>query len=203
MAVIAISRQFGAGGRTLGRAVAEQLGFPFLDKELIQKVAEKARVSDNWVASIEKEAGGRLLKFVSGLVSRGFIERILDDERGYIDEEIYLDLLGQIVRQIAEEGDAVILGRGSQYILRDSPDAYHVLLVGNKTDRVRFMEEHYELTPSRAIKIVNMEDRRRANLYRKFGQEDYDDPMLYHLVLNMSHVHLDRACRLICRLMTG
>ncbi|MCF8050465.1 MAG: cytidylate kinase-like family protein [Desulfobacterales bacterium] len=203
MAVITISRQFGAGGRTLGRAVAKQLGFPFLDNELIQKVAEKARVSNNWVASIEKEAGGRLLRFVSGLVSRGLIDRILDDERGYIDEEIYLDLLGQIIRQIAEEGDAVILGRGSQYILRDSANAFHVLLVGEKADRVRFMEEHYELNPSRAVKVVNMEDRRRANLYRKFGREDYDDPILYHLVLNMSHIHMDRACWLICRLISG
>lgn len=203
MAVITISRQFGAGGRTLGKIVARELGFPFLDKELIQKVAEKARVSSNWVVSIEREAGGRLLKFVSGLVSRGLIDRVLDDERGYIDEEIYLDLLNEIIRQIAAEGDAVILGRGSQYILRDAPDAYHVLLIGNKPDRVRFMEEHYELTPARALKVVTMEDRRRANLYRKFGREDYDDPELYHLVLNMSQVHIDKACRLVSRLVSG
>ena len=200
MAVITISRQFGAGGKTLGKAVSEKLGFPFLDSELIQMVAQKARVSTNWVASIEKEAGGRLLKFISGLVSRTLVDRVLDDQRGYIDEEIYVDLLQQIVRQIAEEGNAVLLGRGGQYILRDDPSARHVLLVAEKPDRVRFMEEHYEMTPPRALKTVNMEDRRRANLFRKFGREDYNDSGLYHLVLNMSQLHMDVACQLVCRL---
>ena len=203
MAVITLSRQFGAGGITLGKAVAERLGYPFLDNELIQMVARKARVSTNWVASIEKEAGGRLLKFVSGLVSKGLVDRVLDEQRGYIDEEIYVDLLHQILRQIAAEGNAVVLGRGGQYILRDEPGAIHVLLVGAKADRVRFMEEHYEMTPPRALKTVNLEDRRRANLYRKFGREDYDDPMLYHLVLNMSQLHMDVACHLVCRMAAG
>ena len=203
MAVVTISRQFGAGGITLGKAVAERLGFPFLDNELIQMVARKARVSTNWVASIEKEAGGRLLKFVSGLVSRSLVDRVLDEQRGYIDEEIYVDLLQQILRQVAEEGDAVILGRGGQYILRDNPNAVHILLVGAKPDRVRFMEEHYEMTPARAQKTVNLEDKRRASLYRKFGQEDYDDPRLYHLVLNMSQLHMDVACQMVCRLVAG
>jgi cytidylate kinase len=203
MAVITISRQFGAGGITLGRAVAERLGIPFLDEELIQMVAQKARVSTNWVASIEKEAGGRLLKFVSGLVSRSLVDRVLDEQRGYIDEEIYVDLLQQIIRQIAAEGDAVIIGRGGQYVLRDEPNAFHILLVAAKEDRVRFMEEHYEMTPDRARKTVNLEDKRRANLYRKFGREDYDDSRLYHLVLNMSQLHMDVACQVVCRLVAG
>jgi cytidylate kinase len=128
------------------------------------------------------------------------VDRVLDEQRGYIDEEIYVDLLQQIIRQIAAEGDAVILGRGGQYILRDDPNAFHVLLVGAKNDRVRFMEEHYEMSPPRARKTVNLEDRRRASLYRKFGREDYDNPMLYHLVLNMSQLHMDVACQLVCRL---
>ncbi len=203
MPVVTISRQFGAGGKTLGKAVADRLGIPFLDNELIQMVARKARVSTNWVASIEKEAGGRLLRFISGLVSRSLVDRVLDNQRGYIDEEIYVDLLHQIISQIAAEGDAVILGRGGQYILRNDPEAYHILLVGDKPDRVRFMEEHYEMPPSRALKVVTMEERRRANLYRYFGREDYDDPQLYHLSLNMSQVHMDVACRLVCRLVSG
>ncbi|MGD8369419.1 MAG: cytidylate kinase-like family protein, partial [Desulfobacterales bacterium] len=170
MAVVTISRQFGAGGITLGKAVAERLGFPFLDKELIQMVAQRARVSTNWVTSIEKEAGGRLLKFISGLVSKSLVDRVLDEKRGYIDEEIYIELLQEILRKIALEGDAVIIGRGGQYILRDEPNALHILLVAHKKDRVRFLEEHYEMPPNQALKTVNLEDKRRATLYRKFGR---------------------------------
>lgn len=198
MSVITISRQFGAGGITLGQAVAKELGYTFVDNEIIQNVAHEAKVSTDWVKSIEKEAGGKLLKFISSLVSKNLVDRILDDQRGYIDEEIYVDLLHQIIRQLAAEGNVIILGRGSQYILSEQKDVYHVLLVAKKADRVKFMEEHYELTPTPALNAVNNEDKRRLNLYKKFGKQDYDNPDLYHLVLNMSRVHMDTAIKLVC-----
>lgn len=202
MSVIAISRQFGAGGKTLGEMISRQLDYIFVDNEIIQLVAKQAKVSTNWVESIEKEAGGRLLKFMSGLVRKSFIDRILDNERGYIDEEIYVDLLHKIITKIADESNAVILGRGGQYILRDRPDVFHILLVAEKDDRVRFMETHYNLSPAQALQSVNREDKRRSNLYRKFGKENYDQPDLYHLVLNMSKLELDHACDLVCELVS-
>ena len=152
------------------------------------------------LAEMEKEAGGKFQRFISQLVPKGLIDRILDDQRGYIDEEIYVDLLHDIIRKIADEGDAVILGRGSQYILKDYKDAKHVLLVADKEYRIRFMEEKYDLFTKHAVNSVNLEDKRRINLYRKFGKEDYDSPAHYHLVLNMSKVDINRACRLICLL---
>jgi cytidylate kinase len=203
MAVITISRQFGAGGITLGKKIAKQLGYSFYDSEIIQRVAKQANVSTRWVESMEKEAGGKMQRIISGLVSRSFMDRFLEDKYGYIDEEIYVDLLQEIIRQIHAEGNAVILGRGGQYILKEAPDARHVLLVAAKEDRVRFMEEHYELTPAKALRAVNEEDRRRANLYKRFGKEDYEDPNLYDLVLNMSKMNIDRACHMVCRLITG
>ena len=203
MSVIVISRQFGAGGKTLGEMVSEKLDYTFVDNEIIQMVAKKAKVSRNWVESIEKEAGGKLLKFMSGLVRKSFIERILDNQRGYIDEEIYVDLLNKIITQIAEEGNALILGRGGQYILRDHSNVFCVLLIAEKADRIHFMEEHYDLSPSQALQSVNREDKRRVNLYKKFGKENYDQPDLYHLVLNMSKLSLETACDLICELVNG
>ena len=202
MAVITISRQFGAGGKTLGEMISKQLEYTFVDNEIIQMVARRAKVSTNWVESIEKEAGGKLLKFMSGLVRKSFVERILDDERGYIDEEIYVDLLHNIIGQLADEGSAVILGRGGQYILRDHKDVTHVLLIADKEDRIHFMEEHYDLSEAQALQAVNREDKRRVNLYRKFGKENYDHPDLYHLVLNMSKLDLEKACDLVCELVT-
>jgi len=202
MAVITISRQFGAGGRTLGRLVAETLDYAFVDEEIIQMVAKRAKVSTNWVESLEKEAGGRLLKYITKLVPKTFIDLILDDHRGYIDEEVYVDLLHQIINRIADEGNTVIIGRGSQYILRERDDAYHILLVAQKEDRIKFMEENYDLSPKEAALVVGRQDKRRINLYRKFGKEDYDQPHLYHLVINSSKQDLNKATDLICQLIT-
>ncbi|MEJ2168268.1 MAG: cytidylate kinase-like family protein [Desulfobacterales bacterium] len=200
MAVVTISRQFGAGGITLGRMVAEKLGYTFVDTEIIKMVAEMANVSTNFVETVEKEAGGKFHKIINRLVSKPLLERVLRDERGYINEEIYLDYLVLIIAQMADEGNVVILGRGSQYILNDHPDAYHFLLIDEFANRVRFMQEHYNLSQSRAEQVVKSEDKRRLNLYRKLHKTDYDKPSLYHLVLNMNRVGLDAAMDLICRL---
>ena len=198
MAVITISRQFGAGGKTLGKMIADRLGYIFADDDIIQMVAEMANVSPHWVESVEKEAGGKLSRVISSMVSKRLVDRILKNERGYIDEKIYLDYLVVIIAQIAEEGNVVILGRGSQYILHDHPDAFHVLLINELDQRIRFMEEHYDLNRSRAEHVVHNEDKRRIQLYRKLGKIDYDDPSLYHLVLNMGRIALPEAAKLIC-----
>ena len=197
MAVITISRQFGAGGKTLGKMVADKLGYTFADDDIIMMVAEAANVSPHWVESIEREAGGKMSRIISSMVSKRLVDRILKDERGYIDEKLYLDYLVVIIAQTAEEGDVVILGRGSQYILRDHPDAYHVLLIDEFENRVKFMMEHYDLRREKALQIVRNEDNRRMNLYRKLGKTDYDQPSLYDLVLNMSRMNLPKALTLV------
>lgn len=203
MPVITISRQFGAGGLTLGKQLGEMLNFTFIDNEVISLISQKARVSKDWVKGIEKEAGGKLHQFISHLIPRGLVDRILDDQRGYIDEEIYIHLLDQIIRQLAEKDNCIILGRGGQYILKDHPDTIHILLIADKDDRVHFMETHYNLKPSQATQVVNAEDKRRINLYRKFEKSDYDLPHHYHLTLNMSKLTLKAAAEIISKFVTN
>ena len=97
MAVITISRQFGAGGKTLGKMVSEKMGYTFADNDIVHLVAETANVSPTWVESVEKEAGGKMSRIVSSMVSKRLVDRILKSERGYIDEKIYLDYLVVII----------------------------------------------------------------------------------------------------------
>ena len=200
MAVITISRQFGAGGLTLGQMIAHELGYTFADQDIVERVAKEANVSPHWVEAVEKEAGGRLSRFITKMVSKPLVDRVLKDERGYIDEEIYLDYVVLIIAQIAEEGDVVILGRGSQYILNDHPDAYHILLINDLENRVRFMAKNYDLPPAKAAQVVNREEKRRVNLFRRLGKTDYDSSALYHLVLNMGRLDLQQALKLVCEL---
>jgi len=200
MAVITISRQFGAGGKTIGQKVAEKLGYTFIDEDIIQIIAEKAKVSPGWVESVEKEAGGRLSRIVTKMVSRPLIDKVLKDEYGYIDEQIYIDYLVVIIAQMAEEGNVVFLDRGSQYILNDFPEAFHVLLINTFANRVKFMMNRYDMNQQRATQIVKSEEKRRTNLYRKIGKQDYDQPELYHLVINMARIDLEDAVGMILEL---
>ena len=200
MAVITISRQFGAGGITLGKMVADALGYTFADSDIIQRVAKEANVSTHWVESFEKEAGSKLSRFISSMVSKRWVDRVLGDERGYLDEQIYLDYLVLIIAQFADEGDVVILGRGSQYILNDHPDAFHILLVDDLENRIKFMMDHYEMPRKKAERMVENEERRRINLYKRVGKSDFESPLLYHLVLNMGKTDLETARDMVCNM---
>ena len=202
MPVITISRQFGAGGLTLGKMIAKKLKYALFDQEIIQMVAEKTKVSSDWVRSVEKESGGKFQKFVSGLVAKSLLDRILDDKRGYIDETIYVDMLQVVIKKIADGGNAVIVGRGGQYILRGETRVIHILFVADLQDRIRFISENYQLSRKQAATVVSSEDKRRTNLYRKFGKEDYDHPGLYHMVLNTSRIDIEKACSMACRLVS-
>jgi cytidylate kinase len=200
MAVITISRQFGAGGITLGKMVAKSLNYTFADSDIIQRVAKEANVSTNWVESFEKEAGSKFSRFISSMVSKRWVDRVLGDERGYLDEKIYLDYLVLIIAQFADEGDVVILGRGSQYILNDHPEAIHILLVDDFENRVKFIMERYEQSRKKAERLVINEDNRRVSLYKRLGKSDYEDPRLYHLVMNMARMDLETARDMVCNL---
>ena len=200
MAVITISRQYGAGGKTLGKLISERLGYTFADNNIVQLVAKEANVSTNWVESFEKEAGSKLSRLINTMVSQRWVDRILKDEHGYLDEKIYLDYLVLIIAQIADEGDVVIIGRGSQYILDDHPDAFHILLVDEFDHRVKFLMDNYNMSLKKAQQVVIAEDKRRDNLYSRLGKKDYDSPGLYHLVLNMNRLNMDQALELVCSL---
>ncbi len=193
MAVITISGQFGGGGNDLGKKVAESLGYVFADSHIVNRIAQAANVSEAWVEHVEKEAGGKFLWMISQMVSKGLVDKILKDERGYIDESIYLDYLVVLIAQFAEEGNVVIMGRGSQYILQDHPDAIHILVVNSLENRIRNIMARYDLTEKKAAQMVSNEDKRREALFRKIGKTDYDQASLYDLSLNLNRVDVDKA----------
>jgi len=195
MSVITISRQFGAGGKTLGEMIAKELDYLFHDDLIIQEIADKAKVSTDSVISIERTAGGKLSKLISTMLSRSYIERIVGADKGYIDEKTYVELLKKIIVEFAKQDNIVLLGRGGQYVLQDFKGAYHILLVAKWQDRIKFMQQFYDFSDAKASKAVKQGDTRRSNLYKKLGREDYNQPYLYHLVLNMSRISLEQALR--------
>ncbi len=201
MAVITISRQFGAGGRTLSKMIAEKLNYQFLDDQILQEIARQAKVSKNTVISMERIAGGPMSRFISTLLSRNYMERITGKDRGYMDEDVYVEALYEVMQKFAAQDNVILTGRGGQYILENFTNTFHILLVASKTDRIDFMKRHYDLTDTKAASAVTAGEKRRTSLYRKIGKEDYNDPLHYHMVLNMSRISLETGVDLVCRLM--
>ncbi len=203
MAVLSISRQYGAGGKTLGEMVARKLGFAFRTQEIVNRVAEMANVSPEYVEGIHREAGGRLMRTLHTLVPSEFVDRHVGEDKTDFDEKKLALYLSKVIWEMAEEGDVVILGRGSQFILNDHPETVRLLLVASRADRVQFIVDHYDLDRSKAESVIAKEERKRQRYLSAFYTGDHNDPSLYHMVLNTSLVDLETASDLICELMSA
>lgn len=203
MSVLCISRQFGAGGKTLGERLAKRLGWTFVYNDVLNQVAKEAKVSPEWVEAVDKEAGDWLMRFVTSLVPSDFIERHLGDNMHDFDEKRYRQFLTQVINNIADRGNAVIVGRGCQFILADRTEACKVLLVAKHADRIKFMMEHYKLDKKKAENLVEKEERRRNRFIESMGVERPDDACHYHMTLNTSQVSLEQAEELVFNLVSG
>ena len=207
MSVITIARQFGAGGKTLGRWVSEKLGYTLIDEELVDLVAKEANVAPEWADSVAKEAGseGILTRMMSklGPYRKGYVEVAMEKNPGYLDGNLYISLLHKVIPKVASQDDVVIIGRGSQYVLTDREDTYHFLMLADMEYRINFMMKYYKLDRKQAQIVVEKQSKRRLNLYRNFGRTDFDQPELYHMVFNMNRVNLEEAANAVCQLVTG
>ena len=198
MAIITISRQFGAGGRTLSRMIANKLDYLYLDEIIIEEIAKKAQVSKGSVKSIERTAGGRLSKFFSIMLNQDYMNRLLGQDKGYLDEDLYFKLLQEIILELSSQGNVIIMGRGGQYILADNDDAIHLYLVSDMPHKIQFMQRFYKVDEAGAKRMIEQGDRMRINFYSKFQKKDFDNPLLYHLVVNRSKLGIDETISLIC-----
>ena len=193
MSVLSISRQFGAGGWTLGKSVSAQLGYKFVSSQIINEMAKEANVSVEWVKGVEKIAGDWLMRFVNKFVNGDFIERYLGDTKTDFDEKKYVAFLQTIISRIADEDNVVILGRGSQYILQGRENVIHLLLVADLEDRIKFLEKIWKISAKDAEKEILIREKRRDSFMRDFEQGPPNSPNLYHMVLNTSKIDFDQV----------
>ena len=205
MSVITISRHFGAAGKALGKRITDKLGYYYADEDIIERAVVEMYSSPSWKRIIEAEPGDKLKRYINRLnpFGKSLMERPLSEKDRYIDGFHYVELLKLIITKIATDGNAVIVGRGGQYILHNFDDTYHLLFIAKKADRIKLIENNYRVSNKKAIQIVKRMAKRRSNLYSYFDRKDYDDPDLYDIVLNMSLLSEDRAEEIIYKVITN
>ena len=203
MAVITISRQLGAGGRTLGQKLAKRLGYHYVDKEIIEEVAEKLKVSSAEVRGFEESGFTVLMEFIDKIVNRDFIIHLVTSEHGYLDEKSYVPAIRDIIEHLYLQGNVVIMGRGSQYILKGRKKAWHILLVGDFEHRISGVIDRFHLTRHEAEKALKRADKIRDRFLSLFlDKESHEDPASYDLVLNMNRVSMKKAEEMIVTLIS-
>lgn len=205
MSVITISRQFGSGGQEIATRLCELLGTSFFDKQSIVEAAIATGLSADSVVDYSEQYHKvegflqRLGKAMTGepgkrpelpKVSWGGLEARLDDEW-------WLELVNTAIRSAYERGNVVIVGRGGQMVLRDQPDVLHVRIEAPLEDRIRRMQETQQGTASAARRLIDEHDQASARYLERGFKARWDDPYLYHLLINTGRWELEAASQLI------
>jgi len=200
MAVVTISRHFGAGGHTMGEKLCERFGFRLVDAAVIEGLAREAKIRPNWLTAMEKEASSTVLSFVSSFVSRGIFYRSAGLPADRDERQRYIAFLTGVFTAMANEGGHVIVGRGAQFILKGHPKAVHILLVADQESRVAFLIDHFSLSRSEAEKMIRARERERTAMATRLFEANIDDASLYHIVLNTSRMPYEWALETVYQL---
>ena len=194
--VITISHQLGSGGAYLGQKLSERLGLPFIDRDILKKVAEQLNLAEADLDGREE----RLSTFWQSFTRYA----IYADPAGCMglenftptDRELF-ELESETIGRIAGQGPAIFLGRCGRYILRDHPGRFSLFVLANLPDRIKRIQQLYCLPADEAKKLVETNDRERAAYVRAFTRQDLLDARIYDLSLNTSSLGLDHAVEIV------
>jgi cytidylate kinase len=179
--VITVSRQPGSGGSLIAQGIAKRLGINVFDREIIQGVAESARMSSYLLETLDEKGLNLLDDWISTLVN----ERHLWPDQ-------YLQHLMKVVGTIGKHGNAVVVGRGSNFILAQD-HVKRVRVVSPLADRVRRVSQTYNVDFEEARRRITRTESNRRAFVRKYFNADIGNPEHYDLVINTGRLSLDAA----------
>lgn len=194
--IITISREFGSGGRSVGHRVAELLGVPYYDKELVKQVAVETGFDEKFI-----EQEGEYASPWQSLMSYAFAGGGGGNPRQHMNGLSTADFLWviqcRVILDLAEKGPCVIVGRCADYILRERADVLNVFIhapISYRADRVVRLYGESDQAPE---KRLEEKDKRRRAYYKHYADRDWGMSQNYHLSLDSSLVGIERCAQLI------
>ena len=221
MPVITMSGKIASGAREVGRRVANVLGIDFVDQQLMVQAARRCGVPVGVVAERDERAASfreRLSTAVNTMLERSAasgadpvtgatgLEAVLSqtyadmardpDEKPFSDQ-LYMETMSSLIRELTDSGQIVVLGRGSQMILADDPRALHVLCIAPADLRANRLAEREGNGLDAARSQMEKSDRGRAAFYKQLWKVDVEDPRLYDLTIDTSRMPYDDAAEVV------
>mgnify|MGYP000605790668 CR=1 FL=1 len=204
MPVITISRQYGSGGDAIAKRVCEALGYSYFDKNLMAQVASETGISKSDVVDFSEDT----------YKMRGFLDRLLgrnrsaadawtssDTQRALpveaLDEARSVNLIKETIIGAHRHDNVVIVGRGGQAILREHPGVLHVRIVAPLGARVLRVQSTENVNLDEATTRVNRRGEAARAYLERFHDIDWDNPLLYHLIINTGKWETEGAVQII------
>ena len=185
--IITISREFGSGGRFIGEEVAKKLGIKYYDKEIIGQIAKESGLAPEYIKENAE------LSPKKGIFAYAFTGR---DITGKSVEDMVYEAQRKVILDLAEKGPCVIIGRNTDYILKDRDDVLNVFIHGNMPEKTQRIMGLYNVEDKEAVKMMADTDKRRMTNYNFYTDQKWGKTSNYTLCLNSSQLGYDR-CEMI------
>ena len=196
--VITIGRQFGSGGKDVGKLIAESLGIPFYDKEIVELAAKKSNISYEAVKEIDERATNSLLYSivtgsfgVKGLNAPLFYEMPMNDK--------FFIAQSEVIKELAQQGDCVIVGRCADYVLssEEDVDVVSVFLYSPMDFRTLRVAESMNLTTNRAKDYIQKTDKQRRTYYDYYTSHEWGKMQNYDICINTEKIGIEKAAEMV------
>ena len=189
--VITISREFGSGGRTIGKLVAEKLGIPCYDHELIEKIAEESGFAKEFVKEKAEYAP------YGNWFANAFSDRSMN---GISTQDYIWSVQRKIILNIASEGPCVIVGRCADYILKDDADCLKVFVHADMKARAERIVKLYGEAKEAPEKRLKDKDKRRSAYYKFYTDSEWGNVRNYHIALDSGVLGIEKCVDIIAGL---
>lgn len=187
--VITISRQYGSGGRYIGRIVSQKLGIKFYDKELLELVAKDSGYSKEYLDSLDEKPADRFLSSLSSNLGSSFSSLP-------ISEQIILKTFN-VIKGLAESEPCLIVGRCSDYVLRDYDNVINIYIYSSMQNRIQKVVDYYNLEEKDVQKIITRIDKQRANYYQQNTGRKWGDPHNYDVCIDSGLLGSEKTAEVI------
>lgn len=185
--IITIARQYGSGGRYIGRLVADKLGIKFYDKDFILKLAEETGLSAEYIENNEQK------RDTLATLNNGYYNGLNNSDELFVKE-------AELIKEVASKESCVIIGRCSDFILKDNENVIKVFVYSTMENKVKRATEIYGINKSKAEKEIKRIDKLRANHYKFYTNRDWDDYSNYDIAINSDYLGVEKSADLICEL---
>ncbi len=189
--IIVISREYASGGSDIGKKLAASLGIPYYDRNFLDKAVEDSGLSADFVEEEEQKFINSLL---FSLATGGYRH---NNDKAVADQVFIAE--SNAIREVAQQGSCVIVGRCADYVLKEGYDVFSVFISGDMKDRVRWAIDVCGVDERRAEQVVKKKDRSRARHYEYYTDRSWGVPSNYHLTVNSSRLGRDGCVELIRR----
>lgn len=197
MAVITISNEYATQSQQVAAGVAEKMGYEYVGDQLLAQIAKELHLSSHEADTFRQTSKSSILRFVDRYTC-SIVQKVVDREHGCLDDRSYYEKTRELVERIYEEGNAIIMGWGSQCILKGKPGTLHVRLKKDPELKIREMVETHDYSRKEAEKKIRQEEADLKAYLKHYFNEDWNDARLYDLVIDMGKNSVAQAVEMIC-----